>query len=97
MSADISTRIQARLSAMARSEGLSIDALLERLLNEREELAAIIEATEAHFAPVSREDIQDKLERGFAESKRGEVADGDAFTAQLLRELDEMERNRRVG
>jgi predicted transcriptional regulator len=97
MSIDISPDTQARLLATAQAEGMSIDAFLERLIDEREELAAAIERTEAHFGPVSREEIRDKIERGFQESERGEFADGDTFTSGLVSEMDEVERKRRVG
>ncbi|MGI9072249.1 MAG: hypothetical protein ACR2JB_13270 [Bryobacteraceae bacterium] len=94
MSIDISPETEARLTATARAEGMSVDGLLARLIDEREQLAAIIAKTEARLAPVSREEIQAKIERGFLQSERGEVVDGDTFTARLL---DEMERKRHVG
>lgn len=97
MSIDISPEIQNRLAARAHAEGLSVNVLLARLIEEREELAAILERTEAHIAPLSPKDLQAKIERGFLQSERGEVVDGDTFTAGLLREMDEMERERRVG
>jgi len=97
MSIDISPEIKTRLAAKAHAEGMSVDAFLARLIDDREELTAIIERTEAHAAPLSQEDLQTKIERGFLESERDEVMDGDAFTAGLLRKMDEMEAKRRVG
>jgi hypothetical protein len=97
MSIDISPNTQARLLATAQAEGMSIDAFLERLIDEREELTAAIERTDAHFAPLSEEEIRDKIERGFQQSEHGELVDGDTFTAGLVSEIDEMERKRRVG
>jgi hypothetical protein len=38
-----------------------------------------------------------KIERGFLESEHGEVADGEAFSAGLIAELDKFDRNRRAG
>ena len=94
MNLDLSPETEARLAATAHAEGMSIDGLLGCLIDEREQLAAIIEQTETHLAPVSREQIQAKIEEGFLQSERGEVVDGDIFTARLL---DEMERKRHVG
>src|SRR5450755_2178741 len=42
MSIDISSKNEARLRATAQAEGVSVDAYVERLMNEREELAAIV-------------------------------------------------------
>jgi hypothetical protein len=97
MSIDISPKTQARLIATAHAEGMSVDAFLARLIDEREEFTAMIERTEAHVRPLSQEETQAKIERGFSHSERGEVVDGDTFTAGLLSEMDEMERKRRVG
>lgn len=97
MSIDISPETQTRLAARAHAEGMSVDALLARLIEEREELAAILDRTEAHVAPLSQEELQAKVERGFLQSEGDEVVDGDTFTAGLVREMDEMERKRRVG
>ncbi len=90
----ISPEIEARLTATARAEGMSVDGLLARLIDEREQLAAIIGQSEAQLSSVSREEIQARIERGFRQSERGEVVDGDTFTTSLL---DEMERKRHVG
>ncbi len=97
MRIDVSPRIQARLTATADAEGMSVDAFLERMIDEHGQLAAIIEQTAAHLAPLSEQEIRAKIEQGFLQSERGEVADGDTFTAGLLSEIDEMERKRRVG
>ncbi len=97
MSIDISQNLQSRLMASAQAEGVSLDVFLERLINERDELTAIIEQTEARCESLSQEDIEDKIERGFVQSERGEVVDGDTFTRELLSGLDDMERKRHVG
>ncbi len=93
MGIEISPETEARLTATAHAEGVSVDGLLGRLIDEREQLAAIIEQTGAHLALVSEEEVRAKIERGFLQSERGEVIDGDTFTAGLL---DEMERKRQV-
>lgn len=64
-------------------------------MDEREELAVAIARAESRTAPLSREDMEAKIERGFLQSERGEVTDGDAVSTNLLRELDEMERSLR--
>ena len=94
MSIDISPETEARLWATAHAEGMSVDVLLARLIDEREQLAAIIEQTDAHLAPVSEEEVRGKIERGFLQSESGEVLDGDTFTAGLL---DQMEHKRPMG
>jgi hypothetical protein len=94
MSIDISPETETRLTTRAQAEGMSVDAFLSRLIYEREELAAIIERAEDHDTP---EEIRAKIERGFFQSERGEVMDGETFTAELLRDMDKMERNHRVG
>ncbi len=94
MSIDISPETEARLMATAHAEGMSVDGLLARLIDEREQLAAIIEQMDAHLAPMSEREVRAKIERGFLQSERGEVLDGDTFTAGLL---DEMERKRHMG
>ena len=83
--------------ASADAEGVSVETLVERLLAEREEFAIISERAAASVGPLSREQVQAKIERGFTQSERGEVVDGEAFAAGLLSELDEMERKRRTG
>jgi hypothetical protein len=97
LSIDLSTKTEERLLAAARAEGVSVDTLVQRLIAEREEFAELIERAAAHAGAVSREQVQAKIERGFAQSERGEVVDGEVFTAGLLDELDEMERKRRAG
>jgi hypothetical protein len=97
MSIDISPKNEARLRATAQAEGVSIDAYLEQVLNEREELVAIAERTATRMPRLSHEEQRVKIERGFQQSERGEVDDGAAFSAGLLAELDELERKRRAG
>src|SRR5437870_7540198 len=47
MSIDISSKNEARLKATAQAVGVSVDAYVERLMNGREELAAILARTAA--------------------------------------------------
>jgi len=55
MSIEISGTNEARLKATAEAEGVSVDAYLERLMNEREELAAIVDrAGRSDTAAISR-------------------------------------------
>ncbi|HEY6389642.1 MAG TPA: hypothetical protein VIX89_00095 [Bryobacteraceae bacterium] len=97
MSIDISSRNEARLKATAQAEGVSIDAYVERLLDEREELAAIVTRSAERMPNLSREEASAKIERGFLQSERGEVVDGDTFSSALLAELDELEHKHRTG
>ena len=97
MSIDISVRNEARLRATAQAEGVSVDAYVERMMDEREELAAIIERAAGRRAPLSGEEARAKIERGCFQSERGEVVDGERFAAELLAEMDDMEDNRRGG
>jgi hypothetical protein len=97
MSIDISPEIETRLTTRAHAEGMSVETFLLRLIDEREELAEIIERAYADDPPRSIEEIRAKIARGFVQSEDGEVVDGDTFTSELLGEMDEMERSRRVG
>ena len=97
MSIEISSTNEARLKATAQAEGVSVDACLERLMNEREELAAIVERASARIAPLSPEQTHAKIERGFLQSERDELVDGETYAAGLLAELDVLERRRRTG
>ena len=97
MGIDISAKNEARLRATAQAEGVSIDAYIEQILNEREEFVSIAERTAALMPRLSRDDQRVKIERGFRQSERGETADGETFSAGLVAELEELERNRRTG
>lgn len=94
MSIDISPEVEARLTATARAEGMSVDGFLACLIEEREQVAEIIARTQGHVPCLSEEQVQAKIEQGFLQSERGEAVDGDTFTARLL---DEVERKRHVG
>lgn len=96
MSIDISDKNEARLVATAEAEGVSVDAYLERLMNERDELAEIVEMAASRVTPLSLEETRAKIERGFLQSERGEVVDGETFSAGLLAELDDPEHKRRA-
>jgi hypothetical protein len=97
MSIEISGTNEARLKAAAQAEGVSVDAWLERLMNEREELAVIVDRAGERILPLSHEQTRTKIERGFLQSERGEVVDGESYVAGLLTELDVLERKRRTG
>jgi phosphosulfolactate synthase (CoM biosynthesis protein A) len=97
MSIDISRENEARLIATAQAEGVSVDAYLERLMNEREEVAAIVERASALVTQLSDGETRAKIESGFLQSERGEVVDGETFSAGLLAELDDLEQKRRAG
>jgi hypothetical protein len=97
MSIDISRKNAARLEATARAEGISVDTYIERLMNEREEFAAIIERSAARMPLVSQEGLRSHIEEGFRQSENGEVVDGEDFCNGLLSELDDLERKRRAG
>lgn len=97
MSIDLSPSVQSRLLASAQAEGVSVEEFLNRLIDEREELASIFDRAAAGAEPLGQEAIQEKIERAFMQSERDEVVDGDKFTAALLSELEEIERKRRVG
>ena len=96
MSILISAETQARLVATADSEGVSVDAFVERLMDEREELLTLIEGSEAYLRAASLQQVRSKLERGYAESKCGEVVDGDTFMAKLLSDIEKLEQTRRM-
>ena len=97
MSIDISSKNEARLKATAQAEGVSVDAYFERLMNEREELAAIVSRAAARMPLLSPEETRGKIERGFSQSERGEVVDGETFSSALLADLDELEHKQRAG
>jgi len=86
MNTDISPTAHARLIQAASAEGVSVDALIERLIDEHAELSGILENAEANLPPMSPERIQAQIERGFAQSERGETVDGEIFTSGLLAE-----------
>jgi len=46
---------------------------------------------------LSANEARAKIERGFLQSERGEVVDGEKFSSELLAELDELEHKRRAG
>ena len=97
MSIAISRKNEERLIATARAEGVTVDAYLERLMNEREELTLSPTRGAARVVPLSDEETHSKIERGFLQSERGEVVDGEAFSAGLLAELDDLEQKRQAG
>jgi len=66
-------------------------------MNEREELTAIIEQAVAPARPLTHDEMHAKIERGFLQSERGEVVDGEMFADSLLAELDDLVRKRRAG
>ncbi len=97
MRINLSTETEARLATTARAEGVSIEMLVEQLVAERAEVAAIIERSGANAVPVAIDHVRERIERGYAQSERNELVDGEAFVAGLLSDLDETERKRRAG
>jgi hypothetical protein len=66
-------------------------------MNERDELAAVVEQAMLAATPLSHEQIQAKIERGFLQSEHCEIAGGETFAGALLAELDDLERKHRAG
>src|SRR5260221_12835060 len=93
MRLDISSKNEARLKATAQAEGVSVDAYIERLLDEQQELAVIVTRSPERMTNLSKEEARAKIERGFLQSERGEVVDGETFASALLADLDELELN----
>ena len=92
MSIEISPQTEARLVATAHAEGVSVSTFIERLMEEREEVAAIVDRAGARSASLSKEEVRARIERSFAQSERGEVVDGETFVGELLSDLDEARR-----
>ena len=97
MSIDISSKNEARLKATAQAEGVSVDAYVERLLDKQEELAAFVTRSVERMPNLSKEEASAKIERGFLQSERGEVVDGETFASALLADLDDLEYKHRAG
>jgi uncharacterized tellurite resistance protein B-like protein len=90
VSLDISADTETRLLAAANAEGISVDTLVQLMIDEREGVAAICRRP----LGLPPEEIRAKIERGYAQSERGEFVDGEDFAGELLAELDELERKR---
>ena len=97
MSVEISRKNEVRLIATAQAEGVSVDTFLELLMNEREQLMAIVERAAERVIEPSHDETLAKIERGFLQSERREVVDGETFSAEILAELDDLEHKRRAG
>jgi hypothetical protein len=63
MSLDISLKIEARLAAKAQQQGLSVDAFLERLLNDAGDLPATTANGESPELPVWHLGVRGSLHR----------------------------------
>jgi hypothetical protein len=87
---DISADTETRLVAAANAEGVSVDALVQLMIDEREGVAGICRQPSG----LPPEEIRAKIERGYAQAERGEFVDGEDFARELLAELDELERKR---
>ncbi len=94
MSIDISGKDEARLKATAQAKSVSVDAYVERLVNEREELFA---RAAAGMPPLFPEEARGKIERGLLQSERGEPVDGETFSSGLLADLSVLEHKQRAG
>lgn len=97
MSLNMSPEVEARIVAKAQEAGVSVDDYLEQLVSGYEEISLAVSKAEASARPLSGEDAQAKIERGLAQLERGEYVDGEQFMAELLSEMDGMERKRRDG
>ena len=97
MSLQVSADIEDRIVAKARQAGVSVDAYLQSLLQEDEEVEHILSGIEARAPALSREQVREKLERGVAQLERGEVVDGEEFMSGLLAGVDEIERKHHGG
>jgi hypothetical protein len=97
MSLDVSADIEERIVAKARLAGVSVDAYLQCLVQEDEDLENILSGLEARAPSLSRDRAREKIERGVAQLERGEVAGGDEFMSGLLAGVDDLERERRRG
>jgi hypothetical protein len=93
---EISEKNEARFKANAQAQGVSPDAYLEQLMDERDELASIAGRASAGMPMLSIEETRLKIERGFMQSERGEVVDGEEFTSSVLARLRVAEHNRRT-
>ena len=96
MGIDITRKNEDRLRAIAEAEGVSVDDYVERLMDEREEIAAIVKRASARLT-LSPDDARAKIERGFLQADQGDVVDGEPFTEDLLTELDHLEHTRKAG
>src|SRR5882724_10553002 len=96
MSIQISGENETRLIAKAKEQGLSVEAYLDYLMNEREEFDDIINRANASSVS-SVDEMRARIENGYSQSERGEVVDGDEYAHTLLTDLDEMEHKRRSG
>jgi predicted transcriptional regulator len=97
MSLDVSPEIEARIAAKAREAGLSVENYLELVVEESDEFAANLRMLEATNEPLSREEIQAKIDRGLAQLELGDSVDGEQFMADLLSSIEDAERKRRSG
>ena len=97
MSLDVSPEIETRIAAKAREAGLSVEDYLELVVDESDEFAANLRTLEATNEPLSREEIQAKIERGLAQLEVGDYVDGEQFMADLLSSVEDAERKRRSG
>ncbi len=92
MSLNVSAEVEARILANAQQAGVSIEAYLEQVLAESEEVAAAVRRLEASQRSLSLEETQGKVSRGLAQLDRGDYTNGEEFMADLLAGLDEGKR-----
>jgi hypothetical protein len=97
MSLDVSPKIEARIAAKAREAGLSVEEYLELVVDESDEFAANLRILESANEPLSREEIQAKIDRGLAQLESGDYVDGEQFMADLLSSIEDAERKHRSG
>jgi hypothetical protein len=85
------------LISTAQTAGVSVDAYIELMMDERDTLASTLDRAAVRMKALSHDDLRAKIERGYLQSERGEVVDGETFAAGLVAEIDEMERKRLTG
>ena len=88
MSPNVSPEVEARIVAKAQEAGVSVDEYLEQVVGENEEFAARVRELDASTTPLSREEIQARLDRGVAQLERGDYVDGEPFMSDLLSGID---------
>jgi predicted transcriptional regulator len=70
---------------------------LEQVVDESDEFAANLRMLEAANEPLSREEIQAKIDRGLAQLELGNYVIGEQFMADLLLSIEDAECKRRSG
>lgn len=88
MNLDVSSNTEARLVAAARAEGISVESLVELLMDDWEEMSSVAERAAGRSPLLSADELRAKIERGVSQSESGDLIDGEEFARQLIAELD---------